>query len=80
MVTDYNMPGMSGLELARAVLAVRPGMPVLMTTGYVRAEDEEEARAAGIRELVLKPTTMDELARVLDAMFRRGELTGRPAA
>jgi len=55
-------------------------MPVLMTTGYVRAEDEEEARAAGIRELVLKPTTMDELARVLDAMFRRGELTGRPAA
>jgi DNA-binding NarL/FixJ family response regulator len=58
--------------MKRAVLALRPGMPVLMTSGYIRAEDEHAACAAGIRELILKPVTMDELGRVLDAMFRTG--------
>jgi CheY-like chemotaxis protein len=70
VVTDLSMPHMSGLDLAREVLAVCPGMPVLMTTGYIRDEDEHNARAAGIRELILKPATMDELGRVLDRLFR----------
>ena len=34
LITDYAMPGMTGLELAEAVRALRPGMPVLLTTGY----------------------------------------------
>jgi CheY-like chemotaxis protein len=70
LVTDLSMPHMSGLDLARKVLAVRPGMPVLMTTGYISAEDEDGARAAGIRKLILKPATMDELGQVLDRLFR----------
>jgi len=57
---------MSGFDLARAVLELRPEMPVLMTTGYLRTDDEKLARAAGIRELILKPVTVDELGRVLD--------------
>ena len=81
VVTDLSMPHMSGFELAREVLALRPGMPVLMTTGYIRAEDEDSARAAGIRELILKPVTMDELGRVLDAKLRNREAEGaRPQA
>ena len=70
VVTDLSMPHMSGFALAREVLAERPGMPVLMTTGYLRAEDEERARAAGIREVVLKPVTMDELGQVIDRWIR----------
>ncbi|MEI8259472.1 MAG: response regulator, partial [Deltaproteobacteria bacterium] len=70
VVTDHAMPRMSGIELARAVLALRPQLPVLMTTGYVRSEDESTARDIGIRELILKPATMDELGRVLDRLFR----------
>ena len=70
VVTDLSMPHMSGFELAHEVLALRPGVPVLMTSGYIRAEDEHLARAAGIRELVLKPVTMDELGRMLDRLFR----------
>ncbi len=70
VVTDLSMPRLSGFELARELLALRPGIPVMMTTGYIRGEDEQLARAAGIRELVLKPVTMDELAKVLDAMIR----------
>ncbi len=70
VVTDLSMPHMSGFELAREVLAVRPGIPVLMTTGYIGPEDEGTARAAGISEVILKPVTMDELGEVLDRLIR----------
>ena len=70
VVTDLSMPHMSGFELAREVLALRPEIPVLMTTGNIRAEDENKAREAGIRELILKPVTMEELSQVLDQMVR----------
>jgi CheY-like chemotaxis protein len=64
---------MPGFDFARELLAMRPGIPVLVTTGYIRAEDEDNARAAGISELLLKPATMDELGQVLDRMLRSGE-------
>jgi len=70
VVTDLSMPYMSGVEFAREVIALCPDMPVVMTTGYLRSEDEKLARTAGVRELILKPTTMDELARVLDTILR----------
>ena len=59
VVTDLSMPHMSGFDLAREVLALCPGMPVLMSSGYIEEEDEATARAIGIRELILKPMTMD---------------------
>ncbi len=68
------------LEFAREVLAVRAGIPVVMTTGYLRAEDQTLARTAGIRELILKPSTMDELARVLDSILRDSGLNERASA
>ena len=70
VVTDMSMPQLSGLHFAREVLSVRAGMPVVMTTGYIGAEDEERARAAGIRDLILKPVTMDELGRLLERVLR----------
>ena len=52
--------------MARRVLAVRAGMPVIMATGWMRAEDEALARQIGVRELVLKPVGLDDLARMID--------------
>lgn len=75
VVTDLSMPGMSGIRLARELLAIRPDLPVLMTTGYVRAGDEVAVRDAGVRALILKPNTVDELGSALDAVLRE-----RPAA
>jgi len=43
---------------------------MLMTSGYVRDEDQAQAQGIGIRELILKPVTMDDPGRALDAMFR----------
>jgi PAS domain S-box-containing protein len=62
VVTDLNMPGMNGMELARVLLERWPHLPVVITTGYVRAEEAAEAKALGVRDVVLKPDTIEEIA------------------
>jgi signal transduction histidine kinase/CheY-like chemotaxis protein len=61
-VTDLSMPGMSGFDLVRALLALRPTLPVVMITGYARAEDYAAAAEAGVSALILKPSTVEQLA------------------
>jgi len=61
VITDMNMPGLSGIDVARQVLAIRPDLPVLITTGYVRASDVAVTRELGVRDLILKPDTIEEL-------------------
>lgn len=68
IVTDLAMPKMSGFDFAREVLAFCPGMPIIMTSGYVRSEDQEAAQRMGIREVILKPTTIEELVPLLDRL------------
>jgi PAS domain S-box-containing protein len=64
VITDQVMPRMSGLQLRQAILAVRPGLPVLIATGYAETPDENGADAPRIA----KPFTQRELAdAVLDA-------------
>jgi len=76
VVTDLSMPHMSGFEFASEVLAVRPGIPVLMMTGHMDIDDQSNARTIGIREVILKPTTMDELGRALDRLLRASGSSG----
>lgn len=70
VITDQTMPGMTGLELSRRILQIRPDMPIILCTGYSNQVSEEMAKATGIREFVLKPvakTILAQLARkVLD--------------
>jgi CheY-like chemotaxis protein len=70
VVTDLSMPEISGFEVARAVLALRPAIPVVVTTGYVGPREEEQAAEAGARAVVLKPDSVDELAVSLDRVIR----------
>ena len=70
VLSDLSMPGINGLDVARRVLQIRPDMPVLLASGYVRNEDVELARSIGVREVIWKPTTMNEM----------GELLGRVLA
>jgi CheY-like chemotaxis protein len=60
---------MSGFELAREVLAVRADIPLLLTSGYVRPQDEETARSMGVHSVILKPNTVEELGHTLDELF-----------
>jgi len=65
VVTDLAMPGMNGFEFARAVLALRRDVPVIMTTGYAQARDHAEAANVGVVALVNKPSTVDELCNLI---------------
>jgi PAS domain S-box-containing protein len=62
VITDQTMPGMTGLNLARQILALRPDMPIILCTGYSTLISAEEAKAHGIREFALKPLTKQDLA------------------
>ena len=64
-VTDYNMPGMSGLDVARAMRKVRADLPIALASGYITEELRAKAPAAGVNELVYKPNTADELCEAI---------------
>ncbi|OLN25552.1 multi-sensor hybrid histidine kinase [Desulfovibrio sp. DV] len=72
LITDQNMPGLTGAELAKAVLALRPALPVLMLTGFSETMSKEGARAIGIRDLLLKPVLRRDLATAIEAALLPG--------
>ncbi|EHJ49308.1 multi-sensor hybrid histidine kinase [Solidesulfovibrio carbinoliphilus subsp. oakridgensis] len=76
LITDQNMPGMTGADLAREVLAVCPGLPVLMLTGFSETMSKEGARGIGIRDLLLKPILRRDLAAAIEAALREGGAGG----
>lgn len=67
VVTDQTMPGLTGVNLATELLRIRPGMPIVLMSGFSEFVDEDTARRRGIAEFVLKPV----LARDLDGTIRR---------
>jgi len=65
VVTDQTMPEMTGIELAKEVLAVRPDMPIIMCTGFSYAVDADKAGAHGIKAFAMKPLTKREIAKTI---------------
>ena len=65
VVTDQTMPGMTGVELARRMLAVQPQLPIILCTGFSSLISEEQAHLAGIKGFLMKPLTKRELGTLL---------------
>jgi len=65
VVTDQTMPGLTGLELAKEILALRPDMPIIMCTGFSHVVDAHSAKAAGIRAFTMKPLIKKEIAQTI---------------
>ena len=65
VVTDYNMPGMSGLDVADELARIRPDLPVAVTSGYISDELRRKAPESGVRHLIYKPNTVEELCEVV---------------
>jgi CheY-like chemotaxis protein len=61
VVTDFNMPELSGLEVSRRLAALRPGLPVLIISGYIADDLPAQARSHGVRGLVRKENVLEEL-------------------
>jgi len=62
VITDMTMPNMTGDKLAQELMGIRPDIPVILCTGFSERITEEKAKALGIREFVLKPLVMQDLA------------------
>lgn len=62
VITDQTMPNLTGIELSRQLLQLRPDVPVVLCTGFSDLVDDKVARKAGIRELVPKPVLCSDLA------------------
>ena len=70
VVTDYNMPGLSGMDVAVAVMTERPSMLVALASGYLRPSEAEHARALGIRTTIPKPYSLEELGAAVQRLIR----------
>jgi len=64
-IVDQTMPGLTGTKLAAEMLRLRPGFPVILCTGFSGEIDEDQALAMGIREFLLKPFSIQELAEAI---------------
>lgn len=61
LLTDIDMPGMTGIELAARVVAMRPGIRVVMMTGDPRSAEAARGHPGLVEAVLLKPITTDEL-------------------
>ena len=73
LVTDWNMPGMTGIELLKAVRADAKlaSLPVLMVTAEQKREQIVEAAQSGVNGYIIKPFTAEVLREKLDKIFER---------
>ena len=65
VITDQTMPHMTGLELASEINRIRTDIPIILCTGFSASFAKEKAKAAGIREIILKPILMGKLAQAI---------------
>ena len=74
VITDLTMPGIRGIDLARQMRQIRPGLPILLTSGYSADLTPANMEETGIREVLLKPFSVEDLSRAV----RRALLTTLP--
>jgi CheY-like chemotaxis protein len=70
ILSDINMPGMSGLEMLQKVRAARPDVPVIMITAYGDPETRRKAVEHGAVGLLTKPIDFTQLRQEIDSRLR----------
>ncbi len=73
VITDMTMPDITGDELAKTLMLIRPDIPIIVCTGYSEKITEEKAKSIGIKGLIMKPVVMREMAVMI-----RDALNGKP--
>jgi len=70
VITDHIMPELTGLALAEEILSIRPEIPIILCTGYAEVISKDQAEIAGVREIVIKPIGMAELAGIVHRLLK----------
>jgi len=71
ILSDINMPGMSGLELLPKAKAMRPDVPIIMITAYGDAETKRQALENGAEALLTKPIDFGALRSEIETRVKR---------
>lgn len=71
ILSDINMPGMSGLELLPKAKAMQPGVPIIMITAYGDADTKRKALESGAEALLTKPIDFGALRSEIDSRVER---------
>ncbi len=71
IICDWNMPGMSGMEVFEQARARRPDLPFLLLTGRADLESVVSAKKAGIAGYIVKPVSLPELKTKLSFLARK---------
>jgi two-component system CheB/CheR fusion protein len=71
VVTDQTMPGMTGFDLARRMLQIRPDLPIILCTGYSHLVDEEQAKMIGVKGFIMKPMSKKDIGTLLKVVLEK---------
>jgi signal transduction histidine kinase len=71
-ITDYNMPGRSGLDVAREAASLRPGLPIAISTGLMTDELCEQARTLGVSAVIEKENAFREIVPLVRRLVEKG--------
>ncbi|MEO8152240.1 MAG: CHASE domain-containing protein [Rhizobacter sp.] len=69
VVTDFNMPELTGMDLAHELIRLAPALPVVISSGYVSDEMREAVQRAGVRGLMQKEYTMEQLSTIVHSVL-----------
>ncbi len=80
VLSDQTMPNMTGIELARELIAIRPDIPIILVTGYSDAVDADYVKALGVKAFVMKPLTRMDLAQTIERVLKGQGASRDPAS
>jgi PAS domain S-box-containing protein len=75
VITDQTMPNMTGTQLARELIAVKPDIPVILCSGYPENVNLEEVRSIGIKKFITKPISKQDIAALIREVLDRERVT-----
>ena len=71
VVSDFNMPDFSGLDVAQALAAIRPDLPVVISSGHLTEKQRAELLSAGVIDVIQKESTVEELGPLVHRVLHR---------
>ena len=71
VVTDFNMPEMNGMELAGAIARAAPGLPIIITSGFISDEMRQQAGELHVGALLQKEYTLERLAGLVHTVLEQ---------
>lgn len=71
IITDFCMPGMDGLDLAKEIKAINPTIPIILCSGFIDTASPEEINSIGFAEVFTKPYSIKDLAKAVEKVLNQ---------